>query len=87
MSYTIDISRDAFRSLAKLDKPIRRRIQTAIDDLRTTPRPPGVTALRGLPGAFRIRVGAYRVVYTIDDSRLLVLIVDLGHRSEIYRDL
>jgi mRNA interferase RelE/StbE len=46
-----------------------------------------VIALQGMRGTFRVRVGDYRVVYTIYDGQLIVLVVDLGHRSEIYRDL
>lgn len=80
MNYRIEITRDAVRALAKLDKPIRRRIQTAIDRLKTDPRPNGTIALQGLPGAYRIRVGDYRVIYAVEDEQLLILVVDLGHR-------
>jgi mRNA interferase RelE/StbE len=86
VTYRIEIARDALRALAKLDKPIRRRIQAAIDKLQHDPRPHGAIALRGLPGAHRIRVGDYRVIYTVEDDQLVVLVVDLGHRSEIYRE-
>lgn len=85
--YQVEITRDALRALAKLDKPVRRRVQAAIEALAEQPRPHGVIALHELPGAYRIRVGDYRVIYTIDDGRLIVLVVDLGHRREIYRDL
>lgn len=85
--YHIEIARDALRALAKLDKPVRRRVQAAIDTLGVQPRPPGVIALQGLRDAYRIRVGNYRVVYTVDDGRLVVLVIDLGHRREIYHDL
>jgi mRNA interferase RelE/StbE len=87
VTYRIEITRDAVRALAKLDKPVRRRIQHAIDHLQDDPRPPGAVALRGLRGAYRIRVGDYRVIYSVDDGELMVLVVDLGHRREIYRDL
>lgn len=85
--YRIEITRDALRALAKLDKPIRRRVQAAIDRLGEQPRPPGVIALHGLRGAYRLRVGNHRVVYTVEDHRLVILVVDLGHRREIYPDL
>ncbi|HEY6422498.1 MAG TPA: type II toxin-antitoxin system RelE/ParE family toxin [Pseudonocardiaceae bacterium] len=81
--YHIEIARDALRALAKLDKPVRRRVQAAIDALGAQPRPPGVIALPGMRGAYRIRVGDYRVTYTIDGGRLVVLVIDLGHRREI----
>lgn len=85
--YHVEIARDALRTLAKLDKPVRRRVQAAIDALGAQPRPSGVIALQSLRCAYRIRVGDYRVIYTIDDGRLVVLVIDLGHRHEIYRDL
>ncbi|MGH3981354.1 MAG: type II toxin-antitoxin system RelE family toxin [Pseudonocardiaceae bacterium] len=85
--YRVEITRDALRVLAKLDKPVRRRVQAAIDGLTEQPRPPGMIALQGLRRAYRLRVGDYRVIYTVDDSRLVVLVVDIGHRREIYRDL
>ena len=84
--YHVEIARDALRALAKLDKPVRRRVQAAIDALGAQPRPPGVIALQGLRGAYRIGVGDYRVIYTVDDGWLVVLVIDLGHRREIYRD-
>lgn len=85
--YRLEITREALRALAKLDKPVRCRVQAAIDKLSQQPRPPGVLALQGLRRAYRLRVGNYRVVYTVDDGRLVVLVIDLGHRREIYRDL
>lgn len=85
MTFQIEVTRDALRVLAKLDKPVRRRLQAAIDRLQHDPRPPGVRAMRGEQGLLRLRVGDYRVIYTVQDQRLLVLVVDVGHRSEIYR--
>ncbi|NYE47427.1 mRNA interferase RelE/StbE [Spinactinospora alkalitolerans] len=73
--------------MAKLDKPIRRRVQTAIDRLAEDPRPQGTRALAGFPGLLRIRVGDYRVIYTVRDEELLVLVVDIGHWGEIYRGM
>jgi len=85
--YDIQVAPAALKTLVKLDKPVRRRLQSAIDGLAGEPRPHGSIALKGHPGALRIRVGDYRVVYEVHDGRLVVLVVDLGHRSEIYRDL
>lgn len=72
--YSIEIDRDALRSLAKLDKPVRRRIQLAIDRLAQDPRPHGARALTAAPGLLRLRVGDYRVIYQVHDDRLLILI-------------
>lgn len=86
-SYRIELTRDALRTLAKLDKPMRRRIQGAIDKLAGDPRPAGMIALRGAPGAYRVRVGDYRIVYTLHDDHLLIVVIDIGHRREVYRGL
>jgi mRNA interferase RelE/StbE len=83
--YRIELTRDALRALAKLDKPVRRRVQGAIDRLGDDPRPAGMIALRGAAGAFRIRVGDYRVIYVLHDDRLLVVVIDIGHRRDVYR--
>jgi mRNA interferase RelE/StbE len=87
VSYQVEITREALRALSKLDKPIRRRVQSAIDELQADPRPHGAIALQGLSGAYRIRIGDYRVIYTINDDKLVVVVVDLAHLREIYRDL
>ena len=83
--YRIEIARDALRALSKLEKPIRRRIEAAIDRLADDPRPAGVVAVKSMPGHLRMRVGDYRVIYEVQDHMLVVLIVECGHRREIYR--
>lgn len=62
---------------------MRRRIQGAIALLAREPRPPGARALQGRPG-LRVRVGGYRIIYTIEDDVLLVVVVRLGHRRDVY---
>ena len=84
MTYAVLIERRAQRVLAKIAQPQRDRIIAAIQRLGDEPRPAGVKKLSGRE-AWRIRVGAYRVLYEIRDSRLIVLIVDVGHRRGIYR--
>ncbi|MET3922932.1 mRNA interferase RelE/StbE [Arthrobacter sp. UYEF20] len=73
--------------MAKLDKPVARRVIQAIDALSVDPRPSGVRALVGYPNLWRIRVGDYRVVYTIRDTELVVLTLRVAHRSSVYRSL
>jgi mRNA interferase RelE/StbE len=75
----------ALRSLRKLDRPIAERIKAATDALRDDPRPPGAKMLTGSHGLLRIRVGDYRVLYTVDDEHHVVRIADAGHRGDIYR--
>ena len=85
--YVVELSPAAARSLRKLDRHVQRRILGALVLLRETPRPPAAKALVSHPGYLRVRTGDYRVVYTIEDRRLLVLVLALGHRREVYRDL
>ena len=81
--YKIDLRPAAVRALRKLDPPVARRVQAAIALLAEDPRPPASRPLRGWP-AWRVRVGDYRVIYTIEDDVLLVVVVTLGHRRDIY---
>ncbi|SFD90624.1 mRNA interferase RelE/StbE [Actinopolyspora alba] len=85
MSYNIDITRNAQKTLANLDRQTRRRIEFAIDNLANEPRPDGCRKLSGVSDTWRIRVGQYRVLYTIKDHHLLVTVIELGHRREVYR--
>lgn len=84
MTYRVDVAPAAIRQLRKLAPPARRRIQAAIELLAEQPRPSGATKLVGGEGEWRVRTGDYRIVYEIHDSVLLVLVVAVGHRREIY---
>jgi mRNA interferase RelE/StbE len=84
MDYRIEFRPAAVKSLRKVDPSMRHRIQGAIAMLAQDPRPPSARRLRGRPG-FRVRVGDYRIIYMITDEVLLVVVVALGHRSDVYR--
>ena len=84
MTYAIEILRVAQRQLAKIDRQHRPRIIDAIRALADRPRPPGCKKLSGRP-AWRIRVGSSRVIYEIYDDRLVVLVVTIADRKEVYR--
>jgi len=81
--YRIELRPAAIRSLRKLEPGIRRRIQGAIALLAQNPRPPGARAFQGRPG-LRIRVGDHRILYVVKDDGLLVVVVRLGHRRDVY---
>lgn len=81
--YRIELRPAAVRALCKLDPPVRHRLQGAIALLAQDPRPPAARALQGRPG-MRVRVGDYRIIYTVADDVLLVVVVTLGHRREVY---
>ena len=81
--YRIELRPAAARALRKLDPPVARRLQGAISLLAQDPRPPAARALKGRPG-LRLRVGDYRIVYTIEDRVLLIVVVTVGHRRDVY---
>ncbi|MBM7808316.1 mRNA interferase RelE/StbE [Geodermatophilus bullaregiensis] len=84
MIYQIRLAPAAVRQLRKLDPPGRRRVQAAIDLLADDPRPPGARPLVGGAGEWRVRTGDFRIVYDIRDRELLVLVVKIGHRRDVY---
>ncbi len=81
--YRIELRPAAVRALRKVDPPVRRRLQGAIALLAQDPRPPAARALQGRPG-LRVRVGDYRIIYTVADDVLLVVGVTLGDRRDVY---
>lgn len=85
MTYRVTLAPAAARQLRTLDPAARRRVQAAIELLAEEPRPPAATRLVGGAGEWRVRTGNYRVVYEIGDVELLVLVLAVGHRREIYR--
>ena len=86
MPYTVSIERQAAKFLRGLtDRRLHLRLREAIDALTAIPRPPGCVKLQGSEELFRVRVGDYRIVYQIQDAVLVVLVVQIGHRREIYR--
>lgn len=84
MTYRVEVAPAALRQLRKLDPPARRRVQAAIELLADQPRPSGATKLVGGEGEWRVRTGDYRIVYQVHDNVLVVLVVAIGHRREIY---
>ncbi|MHB1930438.1 MAG: type II toxin-antitoxin system RelE family toxin [Acidimicrobiales bacterium] len=84
MTYRVTLAPSAARQLRKFDPDVRRRLQAAIELLAGDPRPPAATRLVGGSGEWRVRTGNYRVVYEIDDNELLVLVLRMGHRREVY---
>lgn len=87
MSWKIEIERKALKSLKKIPDPYKTNIIEAIDKLENNPRPDGCTKLKGIDNLWRIRVNSYRIIYQIQDKRLLILIVRIGHRGDIYEGL
>ncbi len=84
MTYRIEWRPRARKAFLALDKPVRRRIGAAVDALADDPRPAAAKMITGARGVLRIRIGDYRVLYAIDEGQLIVLVLDAGHRSQIY---
>lgn len=83
--YRVHLARRAVKSIARLPRAEQQRIRAAIDLLADEPRPPGCVALTGEAGVYRVRVGDYRILYEVVDERLLILVVRIGHRRDVYR--
>jgi mRNA interferase RelE/StbE len=84
MTYSITLAPSAARQLRKFDPDVRRRIQAALELLAVEPRPPAAIRLVGGSGEWRVRTDDYRIVYEIKDGLLLILVLRIGHRREIY---
>ena len=83
MNYSVFIERSAIKSLKKISEPFKSNITASIKQLRNDPRPHGSKKLTGRE-AWRIRIGDYRAIYEIDDSKSAILVVVVGHRRDIY---
>jgi mRNA interferase RelE/StbE len=82
-AYHIELRPAAVRALRKIDPAMRGRVQGAIALLGQDPRPPAARALQGRPG-LRVRVGDYRIIYTVADDVLLIVVVTVGRRRDVY---
>jgi mRNA interferase RelE/StbE len=83
--YAVEIATLAVKALRDLPRADQRRVAARIDALAENPRPPGVEKLEGADDLYRVRAGDHRIVYRIEDKRLLVLVIRIGHRREVYR--
>ena len=83
--YRVEISRTAEKHLRKLAAPDRGKVVRALVGLGNDPHPPGSRKLSGYTDVFRIRVGVYRVLYSVEGRRLIVIILKIGHRTGVYR--
>lgn len=85
MAWRILIAASARRALMNLPDDAARRIERAIDALADEPRPPGAHKLQGAEDLYRVRVGAHRIVYRIENRVITVTVVRVGHRRDVYR--
>lgn len=86
MTYRVELTRAAARQVKRLPPEVRERILARLETLAEDPRPHGVRKISGTEDGYRVRVGAYRILYRVEDDRLLVLVVRVAHRREVYRN-
>ena len=83
--YRIEVSATAEKQLVVLERGDQLRIANAIRKLADDPRPRGCRKLRDYPDVYRIRVGVFRILYSVEEDRLLILVLIIGHRRDVYR--
>jgi mRNA interferase RelE/StbE len=84
VNYTVTISRSATREFERLPKGIARRVASKMKELEQEPRPPGSVKLADTKDTWRVRVGDYRVVYSVDDKQRIVDVSRIRHRRDVY---
>ncbi|MDF1594428.1 MAG: type II toxin-antitoxin system RelE/ParE family toxin [Desulfobacterales bacterium] len=87
MKYKVEFKRSAAKALKSIPKSDQKRIAAKIDSMAENLPNPNTTKLKGSNPFHKVRIGNYRIVYEIQDDILLILIVKIGHRKEIYRNL
>ena len=85
MPYQIEWKPSALKEFRRLPADIRAKVENAVGELADNPRPAGCRKIVGLECAYRIRVGTYRLIYEIQDNKLLVHVVRVRHRRDAYR--
>lgn len=83
--YRVEIARRAVKAIRQLPRSDQQRIRAAVDLLADEPRPSGCVALANEDSVYRVRVGAYRILYEVFDGRLVVHAIRVGHRRDVYR--
>ena len=87
MKYSIELSKRAAKSLKAIEARFQKQIALRIEKLISDPRPVDSKKIQGDVNLYRIRSGNYRILYRIFDGRVLVLIFDIGHRKDVYKDI
>ena len=85
MKYQVEVVESAKRSLRKVESLYIKKIMERIDFLQFDPRHPGCIKMSGCQNTYRTRVGKYRIIYEIYDNKVLVIVVNIGHRKDVYR--
>ncbi len=83
--YRVVFTKAADRQLGKLSERLQQRLVRAAELLEDDPRPPGAKKLQGAENLWRVRVGVYRILYKIQNAKLVVLVIRIAHRKDVYR--
>ena len=85
MKYKVLLKRGAARYLSSLDKPTKSRILSALDGLAMIPPLGDIATMQGMRGFFRLRIGGYRAIFTVDDKEKAIYIQAIGPRGDVYK--
>jgi len=85
--HKIKITKKAQKEFKKIPNIYQKKISKAINELAETPMPSSVKKMRGAANRYRIRVADYRVIYDIDDGEMVILVIKVGHRQQVYKRL
>ncbi len=85
MEYQIRIKKSAIKELSKLPKPIATKASKVIDQFKTNPYPKGYKKLKGSDNDYRVRIGNYRVLYSIHNDVLIIEVIKIAHRKDVYK--
>lgn len=83
--YSVAVEKNARKAIQRLHLNTQHKIARTLVILASNPRPPAAINLAGPSGLYRVRLGDYRIIYSVDDGQLTVLVVKVGHRREVYR--
>ena len=86
MSYEVLLKPAAQRQLKKLPRAVQVDLITLIEQLARDPRPPGCKKLKGRQNQYRVRLGDYRVIYSVEDMALVIRVIKVGHRRDVYEE-
>ena len=84
-SYEIEITRSADKQLRKLPRPEQQRVMRTVLALAEDPFPRGTRKLTGYDDVYRVRAGRYRILYSVSESTLIIIVLKIGHRRDVYR--
>lgn len=85
MKYQVFLNKKAEKTLSKMEKSIAKRISEKITQISEDPRHNGAIKLSGEENSYRVKIGDYRIIYEIYDSKIIVIITNIGDRKEVYK--